>query len=378
MLFMTAASPCSKDMQKVTTFEFDFALLRAILGMYQLSEHIVEISINLNLPQTHQLSLLDVDESPEDTQNITQLAIQAIKSYLEMHEAAIGVCLNLYLCKESFKKSGDKGWSAFCTKNFKQYGLSLPHIRACVQAGRAFHLHQQRVGEKATYDIQILQKLSMSALEVVGSAPDEVKSQAIERLVDKTQKADQTPTAKETVSVVNELKAELAAANQTSAEKDASNARLSTKLRDNDTRIAELVEKLNRTEIALQQARQQKVEVVEADPNSNIVRKQIENLHAELQDLQRDIDQAKGQKQELLDQLAGYSRRSKMVELAEDNFKELSNSIQMIKARWTDVYISSLRKELPSEYEDKLHKFSQDLRKIADLLSPDMLTMEGG
>lgn len=365
-------------MQKVTTFEFDFALLRAILGMYQLSEHIVEISINLNLPRTHQLSLLEVDESPEDTQNITQLAIQAIKSYLEMHEAAIGVCLNLYLCKESFKKSGDKGWSAFCTKNFKQYGLSLPHIRACVQAGRAFHLHQQRVGEKATYDIQILQKMSMSALEVIGSAPDEVKSQAIERLVDMTQKADQTPTAKETVSVVNELKAELAAANQTSAEKDASIARLASKLRDNDTRIAELVEKLNRTEIALQQARQQKVEVVDADPNSKIMREQIDNLHAELQDLQRDIDQAKGQKQELLDQLAGYSRRTKMVELAEDNFKELSNSIQMIKARWTDVYISSLRKELPGEYEENLHKFSQELRKVADLLSPDILTNEGG
>lgn len=338
----------------------------------QSASHAITVKMNA----APQISLFGVDEAEAERQRITAHAIGVIESYMKHTEAAVNVCVHLYQCKELFKSSGEKGWEEFCKNNFHDLGLSQGHIRSCVNTGRTIVNYMVRVGSEGAHDIDLLRNMSMSAVQVLGTAPDEIQGNLIERIAQQIESKEGgrgVPTAKEVTAQLNEMRAELAETKGALTEKDAALARVANTLRDRESQLASQRATLDEVNAKLQQVMTQQVTVVDADPTSKALRDEIENLQHQRDDLIRNVDRAKNEFDRVKSDYETLNQKKVVLQDANDAMEELQAMMVKLRARWTEAYLTKVRGADIHKFAPIFPKVANDLRVLADMLDPTVV-----
>jgi predicted RNase H-like nuclease (RuvC/YqgF family) len=332
-------------------------------------------AITITLAQSPQVSLFGVEESEANRMAILSHAVNAITDYIQARDCALKVCLRLYQCRQSFTLSGEKGWESFCKHNFHKLGLSQAHIRNAVAAGRTVFeyidkTHQGQLAEGAAG----LEKLSMSALVMMSSAPEEVRDDLIKRITEKATASAQAPTAKAVGQEVEAIKIELAEARGSIGEKDAAIMRLSNQIRDRDQEAADLRNKLDAIDRKFKEAQAAAVTVVDADPRNKKLREEAENLENELLERRRELDRIVDESRKAKEALAALDSAASSKRMAADSINRLDEQIREMKARWTDVFVSKLIASDRNNYGPVFERYAKELRVLADQFAPDLIS----
>ncbi|WP_234265103.1 hypothetical protein [Hydrogenophaga sp. NFH-34] len=331
-------------------------------------------AITIKLQRKNQLSLLGVEEDESSQQQIIASAIGAIEAWIQHAEAAVNVCIRLYQCREAFRQSGDEGWQKFCEANFSDLGMSQGHIRSCVSTGRAIVNYMARIGAEGGKEISLLKDMSMSAVKVLGSAPDEIQGGLIERIAQQIEeKGGLAPTAKDVEAQLNEMKVELAQAQGKLSEKDQAIARIVNTLQDREAEMSTLRAKLDESNSRLLAAKEQAVTVVDSDPTSKTLRDEIANLEHQREDIKRDLDRTQSEFQRAKAAFEDVERKNREVRDAARAVDELQASLQTLRSVWSEAFLLKVKRVNPHQYGPMFTKIANELRELAEQLDPTIV-----
>lgn len=324
--------------------------------------------------KTPQVTLFGVQEADADRDMIVSHAISAISEYFKARESALNLCLHLYQCREAFRSSGETGWQAFCKRNFNSVGMGEVQIRSAVRTGRALSAYLLRI-EDGKDRVASLETMSMSALTVVGDAPEEIRDRLIAAVSQTAAAQGKAPTAAAVRAEVDALRTELAEANGKLSARDEANARLVSRITTMDQQASifrNQIEELTRQNDALKSAPKAEVTVLDADPKSKVVRDQLLSVEAELNNAKRALASVEASRAKAQEELDALNDQQSKVSVARDFFVELESAIAALKAKFTDAMIERMRTADPKSAK-RLAQIGDDLRVLSEQIAPRLV-----
>ncbi|MCO4087509.1 MAG: hypothetical protein HEQ17_00585 [Limnohabitans sp.] len=328
-----------------------------------------------------QISLLGVDEATERHQAIMAHAISVVQNYAAMKESAARLCVSLFACHSEFKQSGEVGWENFCAVNFAPLGLSQGNIRSAIKAGRAIsHYLSSLQSRGETAEIKQLETMSRSALIVLGEAPDDVRDQLIDRVVQANEMMGSAMPARGVSSELERIQRERDQANEDlrTAEGRLTQAgtatqRLNDLVRDRESQIEEQQTKIDELSNRLRElSNAPKVEVLEPNPNSRADLEARRNLEQQLSDLNHQVSVASADLSAHKSELEKISRQASLRKQTDNAMGELEQQVTRLKAQWSDAYAQKIRATDPHQYGPVLSRIANDMRLLADQLDPTL------
>lgn len=313
------------------------------------------------------------EEGQDCQQLIMQHAMAVIQHYQDLTISAMNMCINLYLCREEFKASGETGWEQFCATNFESYGLSQSNIRHSVRTGRALHSTIERI-KNSGGTMPDLSMLSRSALLVLGEAPPEIQDRLVIEMAN-TQAVkgipDKGPTAEELRRKVEELQGELEEKKGLLESKDNALHRMNQAIDARETELVEVKEKFKR----LQKKLETPVEhVVEKLPDG--IKTQMEareRLEDEIAYRQREIARLTEDTARLKNERAKYEAEMAAKRQVKDVLELLNGDIQAMMTKYTDALMQKLSSTDPEYATPLLVSAAQRLRILANQLYPSLV-----
>jgi uncharacterized coiled-coil protein SlyX len=328
-----------------------------------------------------QITLLGIDEATERHQSIMAHAISVVQNYAAMKESAARLCVSLFACHQEFKNSGEVGWENFCSINFAPLGLSQGNIRSAIKAGRAIsHYLSSLQSRGETAEIKQLETMSRSALIVLGEAPDDVRDELIDRVVQANVMMGSALTARGVSSELERIQRErdqasedLRTAEGRLAQAGSTAQRLNDLVRDKESQIEEQQAKIDElTNRLLELSNSSKVEVIEPDPSSRAGLEARRNLEQQLADLNHQVSQASAELGTHKAELEKISRQASLRKQTENAMAELEQQVTRLKAQWSDVYAQKIRATDPHQHGPVLSRIANDMRILADQLDPTL------
>lgn len=329
-----------------------------------------------------QISMFGVDEASERHQAIITHAIAAIQQYIQMRDSALRLCVSLYLCHQEFKNSGETGWQAFCDANFAQLGLSQGNIRSAVKAGRAVSHYMATLKDRGeAAEVTHLESMSRSALIVLGEAPDDVRDELIDRVVNANEMHGSSMSAREVEQELARVRQEKLLAERGQAEAieklsatDQALNRLNNLVRDRDNQVGALQSQIDALQFQLRQAPKAPDVVVEdPDPNTKAAQEARRNLERQVGELKHQLTQVEadlGREKAELDRL---SRQAAMRKQSMSAIEELEQLVTRMKAQWSDAYAQKIRAQDVHTYGPILTRVANEMRFLADQLDPTLV-----
>lgn len=324
------------------------------------------------------IQLVGVDkEDIESQKRIFAHAMKVLHHHQQMTDSAMKVCICLYLCREEFKNSGDRGWEAFCDANFKQLDMQDTHIRAAIRTGRALwnvmnnkNLESSPGAAEGTFS-----RMSRYALTTFSEAPEELRAELASRLIALSEQTGKAPTSREVRTEYAELVTELNEARDALKLKDDALTRMNSELQTADARVNDLreqAERLNREVTRLNST--PRVTVEDSDPNSARVRRELADLQSTLERVKGELKaaedelQAARDAQESLQTTVGARAAQDKQALATISAmeKELSGLIE----KWAPVYLVKLQECPDPSIKARLSAIATNLGALAGQLMP--------
>lgn len=338
-----------------------------------MTDNILTPGLVLNLEHTKQLSLLGCEESEESKTRIIALAIAAIEAYQRATESALNLCLRLYQCRQEFASSGEKGWERFCEANFRQYlNLSTSHIRECVRTGEKIAGYVSRRGLGSASNVKGLEVMTLSALKVLGTAPDEASDAFIDRISSKIEEAGKALTAKQVSEELQELKALVEEQKTTISELQQASHRQASQVRERDNAASQLRDQIDQLTRELQKVKSQQVTVVDADPQSQDLQVRRDNIEQEIADRKHQLDQIRSEIAKANATKQALESSNRLKQEAQDAVEQLEEQIKEMNSRWSQSYLKKINNVDPNKYGPIFQRIANDMRALASLIDPQL------
>lgn len=332
-----------------------------------------QLPLTVSFVASPQISILDINESGGDRDRIVSHAVMAIEHYNKARENALNVCLHLFHCREAFRASGETGWQAFSKTNFASLGMGEGQLRTAVRTGRALAVYLAQSGGNSSDQVASLSTMSMSALTVMGDAPEDVRNQLIEAVSKQIETSAKPPTADAVRAQIQSLQGEVQDLQGQVSTKDEANSRLVTRLQTTESEATALRNKVSALERQINEAAQRPtVQVMDADPNLRSTRDELSRMQSELDVAKKRLDDINRQSSEAEDKLTMLKADSDRKAVARDYFQELEGAVTALKAKFTDAMVARIASADPS-YAPRLQQLSTDLMVLGQQLTPRLV-----
>lgn len=328
------------------------------------------LPLTVSFGSTPQISLLDINESGIDRDRIVSHAVMAIEHFNKARENALNVCLHLYHCREAFRASGDTGWQAFSKANFASLGMGEGQMRTAVRTGRALAVYLAQSGGNSVDQVASLSTMSMSALTVMGDAPEEIRNQLIDAVSKQIEASPRPPTADAVRAQIQALQGEVQELQGQVSTKDDANSRLVTRLQTTESEATTLRNKVTALERQINEAAQRPaVQVMDADPNLRATRDELERMNSELNAAKQRLAEINKQSSEAEEKLTTLKAEGDKKSVAKDYFLELEAAVTAVKVKFTDAMVARIASADPA-YGPRLRKLASDLTALGEQLTP--------
>lgn len=325
-----------------------------------------------------QITMVGIEEEDiESQQAIYSHAMNVHLHHQQMTESALKICISLYLCRQAFKSSSEKGWEAFCEANFRTLDMHTTHIRSAIRTGRSLCqvLNSDSIKQRSEAE-RLFASMSRHALTTFSETPEELREEVAERLIAISADSGRPPTANDVKSEVDNLKLELSDAHDAIRLKDEALFRMNEQLQIQDTKVSELRGQCTRLNAEVTRLNTQPhVTVEDADPSAKRTRKELDEVTqklqqkvAELETTRTALADAERQRAEILEQIEESQSQAPTAKKKNTVIHELRKEIMALKEKWTGAYLEKLRGQGDSVSED-LASVADDLRQLANQLS---------
>lgn len=324
-----------------------------------------------------QITMVGIEEEDiESQQAIFSHAMNVHLHHQQMTESALKICISLYLCRQAFKSSSDKGWEAFCEANFRTLDMHMTHIRSAIRTGRSLCqvLNSDSIKQRSEAE-RLFASMSRHALTTFSETPEELREEVAERLIAISSDSGRPPTASDVRSEVDNLKLELSDAHDAIRLKDEALFRMNEQLQIQDTKVSELRGQCTRLNAEVTRLNTQPHLTVEtADPSVKRTRKDLDDVTQKLQQKMTELEttrtalaDAEQQREEILAQIEESKSLVPAAKKKSTVIQELRKEIAGLKEKWTGAYLEMLRTQGDSVSEE-IASVAEELQLLANQL----------